>query len=87
MIRPCVVTWGWAVGPRGLFHEDCGGLDAAVSARRRLRYWDALTGQDRLVATLDTDVINGLSVSPEGGSIVFGRDRETSDLMMIENFR
>jgi Tol biopolymer transport system component len=87
MIRPCVVTWGWAVGPRGLFHEDCGGLDAAVSAQRSLRYWDAVTGQDRLVATLDTDVINGLSVSPEGGSIVFGRDRETSDLMMIENFR
>ena len=42
---------------------------------------------DRLWVTLDADVIQGLSVSPDGRRIVYGRTQEFSSLMMIENFR
>jgi Tol biopolymer transport system component len=83
-VLPCVHIFGYAVAPRGLFYHDCGATD---SPRRTLRYWDAATGQDRAVATLDAEWIGGLGVSPDGRSIVFGRGASTSDLMMIENFR
>lgn len=52
-----------------------------------LRYWDAASGQDRPVATLEADFIRGLSVSPDGRLILFGRVVRTTDLMLIENFR
>jgi hypothetical protein len=33
------------------------------------------------------DWIGGVSVSPDGRTIIFGRAKFASDLMMIENFR
>jgi Tol biopolymer transport system component len=86
-IRSCVVFNAWAVAPHGLFYEECAGPEAAGSSSHQLRYWDAATGQDRLAATIETDSINGLSVSPDGKSLVYDYARATSDLMMIENFR
>ncbi len=83
-ILPCVAIFGYAVAPRGLFHYNCGPGD---SPRRTLSYWDAATGQDREVATLEADWIGGLGVSPDGRNIIYGRGSSTSDLMMIENFR
>jgi Tol biopolymer transport system component len=77
----------WAVVPRGLFYVACGSPNAPVSLQHTLRYWDAVTGQDRPVATLESDGIWGLSVSPDGQSILYGRGSWTSDLMMVENFR
>ena len=78
---------GWAVGPRGVFHVDCAAAGAGLSRRQTLRYWEAATGRDRLVATLEADGILGLSVSPDGQSILYGRSTPSSSLMMIENFR
>jgi Tol biopolymer transport system component/serine/threonine protein kinase len=86
-ILPCVLGEAWAVAPRGVFHEDCGSPELAASPTRSLRYWDAETGQDRLAATVEADRISGLSVAPDGRSLVYGRGLATSDLMMIENFR
>jgi dipeptidyl aminopeptidase/acylaminoacyl peptidase len=86
-VLPCVLSWAWAVAPRGIFHEDCASPEVAASPKRSVRYWDAKTGQDRPAATLDADRISGLSVAPDGRSLVYGRGRATSDLMMIENFR
>jgi hypothetical protein len=40
-----------------------------------------------VVATLETAWLGGLSVSPDGHTILYGRASSTSDLMMIENFR
>jgi WD40 repeat protein len=87
IIRPCVFPVAWAVAPHGLFYEECAGPEAAGSSSHQLRYWDAATGQDRFAATIETDSIHGLSVSPDGKSLVYGYVRATSDLMMIENFR
>jgi hypothetical protein len=79
-----VPIFAYAVAPRGLFHQDCATAD---SSQRTLSYWDAATRQNRAVATLDADWIGGLTVSPDGQSVVYGRGSSTSDLMMIENFR
>jgi Tol biopolymer transport system component/tRNA A-37 threonylcarbamoyl transferase component Bud32 len=82
-VLPCVFTWGWAVGPRGIVHVDCG----PATPPRTVRYWDATTGQDRVVATLEADGTSGLSVSSDGESLVYVGYSLASDLMMIENFR
>ena len=76
----------YAIAPQGLFYVGCE-TDAPASSLFILRNWDEATGQDRTVATLETAWLGGLSVSPDGQSILYGRSRGTSDLMMIENFR
>jgi serine/threonine protein kinase len=82
-VLPCVRVFGYTVAARGLYYTTC---ETGDSPQRTLRYWDATTGRDRPVATLDAEWIGGLSVSPDGQSIVFGRGTSSSDLIMIENF-
>ena len=52
-----------------------------------LRRWDAQSGLETQWASVDADSIDGLSVSPDGRSIVYGLTRESSNLMLIQNFR
>jgi hypothetical protein len=88
MVVGCVLDGAnYAVAPRGIFYVACGSPDTSISQQQTLRYWDAVTGQDRSVATLEGDGIAGLNASPDGQSILYGRGSWTSDLMMIENFR
>jgi Tol biopolymer transport system component len=84
-ISGCVSDY--AVAPRGIFYVECATPGAPASGQENLRYWDAATGRDRPVATLDADWIGGLSASPDGQSILYARSHLTSDLMSIENFR
>jgi Tol biopolymer transport system component/tRNA A-37 threonylcarbamoyl transferase component Bud32 len=87
-ISSCVSQWSYAVGPEGVFHVDCGGPDAPPTSQRVLRLWSAATGEDRPVATFEADYIAGLSASPDGRTILYGRSPwGMGDLMMIENFR
>ncbi len=86
-ILPCVLTYGYGGAPRGIFHKACVTPGTAVPRGSTLRFWDAATGQDRPVAVLESDIILGLCVSPDGQSILYGGQRNASDLMMIENFR
>ncbi len=65
----------------------CGTSGAGRPRGGTLLYWDAVAGRDQPIEGLQDDSINGLSVSPDGRSIVYGRTRAASDLMMIENFR
>ena len=80
-------SFGYAVGPEGVFHLDC--QIPADPSQRILRRWDAGTGKDRPLATLDTGAwaALGLSVSPDGRSILYTRATWSQDLMTIENFR
>lgn len=80
---PCVAVFGYAVAPHGIFYHQCD----TTSATRPLHYWEAATGRDRLVGSIEADWVGGLSVSPDGKKIIYGRGEATSDLMMIENFR
>jgi hypothetical protein len=65
----------------------CGTAGDDVNRGGSLRYWDAATGQDRPVTTLEADTVNGLCVSPDGQTILYSAVRGATDLMMIENFR
>jgi Tol biopolymer transport system component len=81
MVLPSVELY--AVGPRGVFYVPGGGSGSYV-----VRHLDVATRQDRLIGTLDTvSHLGGLAVSPDGGSILFGRLAYASDLMMIDHFR
>jgi Tol biopolymer transport system component/tRNA A-37 threonylcarbamoyl transferase component Bud32 len=89
-IAPCVSSWGYAVGPLGVFHVDCGTAAAPAPARRALRHWDAATGRDREIASLDVKPeasIAGISASPDGTNLLYSLGSVRTDLMMIENFR
>ena len=83
----CVNDKNYAVAPRGLYYLDCSTQDGTTASRWILRYRDSATEQERPAAALEADWIGGLSASPDGQSLVYGRTIWTSDLMMIENFR
>ena len=88
-IVACIADFGYAVGAAGIFHIDCPTAETRRGTSRALRFWDAATGQDREVATIDAGngLILGMSVSPDGRSLAYSRHLKAFDLMMIENFR
>jgi hypothetical protein len=86
-VLSCVRSYGYAVAPGGIVHHDCFTEQNAGSPQRELRFCDARTGQDRVLASVTTDVFANLSVAPDGRSLVYGGAILTSDLMMIESFR
>jgi Tol biopolymer transport system component len=86
-VLPCVVAWGYAAAPRGIFHVACGTSVAGGPRAGTLLYWDAATGRDKPIEGVQADSIDGMSVSPDGRSIIYGRTQAASDLLMIENFR
>jgi Tol biopolymer transport system component/DNA-binding winged helix-turn-helix (wHTH) protein len=87
-IVPCIDTWAYAVGPRGVLHVDCPTPGTAADTPRPLRDWDEATGRDREIALLDvgSGPILGLSVSPDG-SVLYSRYTPAFQLMMVEDFR
>jgi eukaryotic-like serine/threonine-protein kinase len=86
-VLPCLPPWSYAVAPRGIFYVACGTPGDEVTRGSTLRYWDAATGQDRPVATLEADAVFVLSVSPDGHNVLYSAVRDATDLMMIDNFR
>jgi Tol biopolymer transport system component len=81
----CVKDSAFGVGPQGVYYVPC---DA--SADPPVHVLDLATGRDRRLGTLDK--LNyrplGLSVSPDGRTIVYPRrTNQNSDLWLIENFR
>jgi len=83
----CINGRNYSVASRGVFYVACETEGGPIAPLWTLRFRDAASGEDRLVATLEADWLGGVSVSPDGHSIVYGRGILTSDLLMIENFR
>ena len=55
--------------------------------RSRLQFLDAATGKVSTLTVVD-NIAEGLCVSPDGHYVVWAqRDRNTTDLMLVENFR
>jgi serine/threonine protein kinase len=85
-VLSCAFAFGYAVASHGILHLACGNKDAGPT-KHDLLYWDAASGRDRVLATLEADYVQGLSVSPDDQSVVYSLGTANSDLMMIENFR
>jgi serine/threonine protein kinase len=82
---PCVKNSAFGVGPQGVYYVPCD-----RSPNPSLHVLDLKTGRDRRLGTLDgiTERALGLSVSPDGRTIVYLRELGVkADLMLIENFR
>jgi hypothetical protein len=77
----------WAVGARGIVHAECDPPGADAVRRQTLRHLDFASGKDEPLATVEGLWIGGLSLSPDGKSILYGRSVQSSALMMIDNFR
>jgi Tol biopolymer transport system component len=85
----CVKPSASATGPQGVYYVAC---DSSPDPALHVR--DPKTGQDRLLGRLERYENNpivlplGLAVSPDGMSVLYLRHMsDTSDLMLIENFR
>jgi WD40-like Beta Propeller Repeat len=80
------VWWGaFGAGPQGVYYVPCD-----PSADPPVHVLDLKTGRDRRLGMLEklTERPLGLSVSPDGQTIVYPRvTSENADLMLIENFR
>jgi len=84
-LAACVRRSAFGAGPQGVYYVPCSpGADPPVYLL------DLETGRGRRLGTLEkiADRPLGLSVSPDGRTIVYPKlTSETSDLMLIENFR
>jgi WD40 repeat protein len=81
----CVQNGAFGVGPQGVYYVPCD-----PSPNPSVHVLDLETGRDRRLGTLDgiTERPMGLSVSPDGRTIVYPRATAgNADLMLIENFR
>ncbi len=59
-----------------------------VTNRRTIQFLDAATGKVSTLATLDKPAGGGICVSPDDAYVVWSQtDRNTMDLMLVENFR
>jgi Tol biopolymer transport system component len=80
----CVRLSGFVVGPAGVYHFGCTTDPHAVP----LYLLDPATGQDRFLGKPEMAVLSGLTVSPDGKTILYTKLLDAAaDLMMIENFR
>ena len=87
VIVPCVEVFGFAPVRGGIVYHECLGEDRGASPRRTLYLWEQSTGLRRALGTVGADWINGVSASPGGKFVIYGRGIATADLMMIEGFR
>ena len=85
VVVPCVHAQAYAVGPLGIYYVECPSQESPY--RRVLRHLDPATGRDGVFGTFDSGWVAGITVSPDGRTVVFGNSKEGQDLMMIENFR
>jgi Tol biopolymer transport system component len=85
-VLDCVSSKGFTVGRGGVFHLGC---TADPHPRAVPLYLlDPATGQDRFLGKPEMAVLSGLTVSPDGKTILYTKLLDAAaDLMMIENFR
>jgi len=81
----CVRNSAFGAGPQGVYYVPCD-----VSPNPPVHVLDLKTGRDRRLGTLEglSRRPLGLSVSPDGKTIVYSKlTSQNTDLMLIENFK
>ena len=77
-----IVWFNWFLFDKGIYYIDRPGPET------RLQYLNLVTGKSTTIAHNLGEVGAGLSVSPDGKTILFTRmDASADDLMLVENFR
>jgi len=77
-----VVSRAFVVLERGIYYID------RPSGEARLQFFDFATGRSTTVARNLGEISVGLTVSPDGRTILYSRvDSSVDDLMLVENFR
>ncbi len=73
----------FAVMDRGIYF-----IPTRDSERRSIEFYDFESGQTKLITYLPGMTRWGLSVTPDGQSILYSQERdEGADLMLVNNFR
>jgi len=74
----------WQVGERGIYYFSV----ADARGRSEIRLYAFATGNTRKIATVERPVVDSITVSPDGRTILYAQfDEAGSDLMLVENFR
>ena len=77
-----VVQLAFTVVDKGIYYID------QPSDETRLRFYDPATGRSTTLAQNLGDIGQGLTISPDGHTILYSRmDSPGNDLMLVENFR
>jgi Tol biopolymer transport system component len=80
----CVQLRGVAVRAAGIYHVGCPASEGG--GRMSLSVLDPATGRDRLLGHIE-GASGTIAVSPDGQTVLYSGGGESTDLMMIENFR
>ena len=77
-----VVQLAFTVSDKGIYYID------RPAGETRLQFYNLATGRSTTVARNLGDVSQGLTVSPDGRTILYSRmESPVSDLMLVEDFR
>ena len=83
-VLPSVVGRAFSLVNEGIYFIPKPGVDRKSS----IQFLSFATGKVKTVATMSGETYEGLSVSPDGHSLLFSQiDQTSSDLMLVENFR
>jgi len=86
LVTSQLIRLHWAVAPNGIYFTD-----PDTKPRATLKFLDVGTGRISTIATLEKPLSccgQSLAVSPDGRSILYSQqDSESTDLMLVENFR
>jgi len=74
----------WAVAEKGIYFF----AKPDQKGRSDLRFYELMTGRISKVLTVEREVAESMTVSPDGRTILYTQvDQAGSDLMLVENFR
>jgi Tol biopolymer transport system component len=77
-----VIQWAFTVFDKGVYYID------QPEGQARLQFYDSATGRSTTVARNLGEVNLGLTVSPDGRTILFSKVTSSiNDMMLVENFR
>jgi len=81
-ILPAVAQRGYSVVDEGIYF-----LAPPEHGHSSIQFFRFATGKANAIAIIEKPVFLGLSVSPDGQSILYSQhDQQVADLMLVDNF-